>query len=100
VDSGGFAAAGAGVPSGDAWVTVGERVRMRNPRGSILAGVRTAHLRPPSILPMSANRPALLLRDLRNPAAPMRPLTLKLPGQMIEALGRHAKATTLSEENQ
>jgi hypothetical protein len=49
---------------------------------------------------MSANRPALLLRDLRNPAAPMRPLTLKLPGQMIEALGRHAKATTLSEENQ
>jgi hypothetical protein len=35
---------------------------------------------------------ALLLRDLRSPAAPMQALTLKLPGQMIEALDRHAAA--------
>ena len=43
---------------------------------------------------MAPKRPpaaaALLLRDLRSPAAPMRALTLKLPAQMIEALDRHA----------
>ena len=42
---------------------------------------------------MAPKRPpaaALLLRDLRNPAAPMQALTLKLPGQMIEGLDHHA----------
>lgn len=44
---------------------------------------------------MATKRPpaaALLLRDLRSPAAPMQALTLKLPGQMIEALDHHAAA--------
>ena len=39
---------------------------------------------------MAAKRPPLLLRDMRNPAAPMQPMTLKLPVEMIEALNRHA----------
>jgi hypothetical protein len=45
---------------------------------------------------MAPKRPpaaaALLLRDLRSSAAPMQALTLKLPGQMIEALDHHAAA--------
>ena len=45
---------------------------------------------------MAPRRPAaaaaLLLRDLRSPAEPMRALTLKLPRRLIEALDHHAAA--------
>jgi metal-responsive CopG/Arc/MetJ family transcriptional regulator len=35
---------------------------------------------------------SLLLRDLRNPAEPMRSFTVKLPADLIEALDQHAAA--------
>jgi hypothetical protein len=35
---------------------------------------------------------SLLLRDLRNPAEPMRSFTVKLPGTLIDALDQHAAA--------
>jgi hypothetical protein len=45
---------------------------------------------------MAAKRPPLLLRDMRNPAVPMQPMTLKLPVEIIEALKRHAAAFNTS----
>ena len=60
------------------------------------AGARTGHHCHPLTPPMAAKRPPLLLRDMRNPAAPMQPMTLKLPGQMIQALDRHAVAYNTS----
>ena len=35
---------------------------------------------------------ALLLRDLRSPAEPMRSFAVKLPARLIEALDQHAAA--------
>jgi hypothetical protein len=34
--------------------------------------------------------PALVLRDLRSNSEPMRPLTVKLPARMIDAIERYA----------
>ena len=55
----------------------------------ISQGTRTAYQCPLPIPPMNPKRP-LLLRDMRNPSAPMQSMSLKLPAQMIAELDRHA----------
>jgi hypothetical protein len=45
---------------------------------------------------MTSDHPPLILRDLRNPAARMLAMPLKLPPQMIADLDRHAAAYNTS----